>query len=248
MTFKILPKALAAVLTTAAMATFLPTGEPLAQTSDASAKLRSPAKLVPDEVENPPQPVMRAVAPDDVAIGEPENEDVGDHSRARSVPCPDPVALNLVGAAPSNTSPFAADFPPQPAAQWIEPKFGGNTADRHVRHSFQFQQFCAAQKCCQVTRGVLRVRVKALQGGSSNQSPDAGNDSISIWKNGTVVHWQYLHSSFPVTPGTVKTINIPIRPSWLDGCRLSFQVQDDHSVEEARLILRGCCVTPNVKR
>ena len=119
-------------------------------------------------------------------------------------------------------------------------------ANRHVRHTFKWDG-CKQNKCCEIYKAKLVVTVKALTDGQSHESTDAGNDSISIWKNGSVQHWQYLYSPTPVTAGTIKTFTIPVQPSWLDGCRLSFQIQDDSALLDAKLVATGCCVKPNFK-
>jgi len=209
------------------------------------------AHEAPAEVENPPAQAQRLAAPGDKPLPMPdeieEREAVPDMADDAAKPggkkCPKTIVLKA--PPPNTTSPHAPDFPSTPGPQWIEPNFNGTQYDRHVRHTFQWDG-CKKHKCCEVYKAKLVVTVKALINGQSRESPDAGNDSISIWKNGSVLHWQYLYNT-PVTAGTVKTLTIPVQPSWLDGCRLSFQVQDDSAVVDAKLVATGCCVNPNIK-
>ncbi|GIX23594.1 MAG: hypothetical protein KatS3mg122_0825 [Caldimonas sp.] len=203
---------------------------------------------VPAEVEHPPAPAQRLAAPGDQPLPMPdeiEERQAGPdlHGDAKK-PCPKTIVLKA--PPPNAATPYAPDFPSTPGAQWIEPNFNGTTPNRHVRHTFQWDG-CKQNKCCEVYKAKLEVKVKALLNGLSNSSADAGNDAISIWKNGTVLYSQPIYTTFPVAAGSVKTLTIPVQPSWLDGCRLSFQVQDDSAVLDAKLVVSGCCVKPNFK-
>lgn len=206
-------------------------------------------RAAPPEVENLPASAQRMAAPAERALPMPDETDEKEASNTLQPvdgkkACPKTIVLK---APPPNAStPYAADFPTTPGAQWMEPNFAGTTPNRHFRHTFQWDG-CKKNQCCEVMKAKLVVTVKALTKGQSQQSSDAGNDSISIWKNGTVLHWQYLYSPTPVSAGTVKTLTLPVQPSWLDGCRLSFQVQDDSAVLDAKLVVTGCCVKPNFK-
>lgn len=203
---------------------------------------------VPAEVENPPAVAQRLAGPGDQPLPMPdeieERQASPDMHGDAKKPCPKTIVLKA--PPPNTTTPYAPDFPSTPGAPWIEPNFNGTTPNRHVRHTFQWGG-CKQNKCCEVYKAKLVVTVKALMNGQSHESRDAGNDSISIWKNGSVQHWQYLYNPTPVSAGTVKTLTIPVQPSWLDGCRLSFQVQDDSAVLDAKLVVTGCCVKPNFK-
>lgn len=206
-------------------------------------------RAVPPEVENPPAQGMQLRMSGEKSLALPDKADEeqaakygGPHGGHK--PCPQ--TITLTAAAPSAASPHSPDFPPTPSAQWIESNFGGTQINRLFRHTFKLGKFCE-KKCCELYKGKLEITVKALSNGQNNQSPDAGNDSISIWKNGSVQHWQYIWPNSGVAAGTQQTIVLPIMASWLDGCRLSFQVQDDTAVLSAKLVLAGCCVNPNVK-
>lgn len=202
----------------------------------------------PPEVEEPPflqrplpqLPQLRSLPiADEIEERQASTDLVGDAQK----PCPKTIVLKA--PPPNSTTPYGPDFPSTPGPQWIEPNFNGTTINRHVRHTFQWNG--CKERCCEVQKAKLVVTAKALTNGQSNQSPDAGNDSISIWKNGSVLYWQYLWPNTGVSAGTVTTLTIPIQPSWLDGCRLSFQVQDDTAVLDAKLVATGCCLKPNIK-
>lgn len=203
--------------------------------------------VAPPELETPPflkspvpprQPEPLPI-PDEIE----ERQASPDLRSAPQKPCPKTIVLQA--PPPPTTTPYGPDFPSTPGPQWIEPNFNGTTPNRHVRHTFQWQG--CKECCCEVQKAKLVVTVKALQNGQSHQSPDAGNDSISLWKNGSVLYWQYLWPNTGVSAGTTTTLTIPIAPSWLNGYRLSFLVQDDTAVLNAKLVVTGCCVKPNIQ-
>ncbi len=159
--------------------------------------------------------------------------------------CPKTIVLSAAAAAPTNPNP--ADFPPAPPLPTtVSPNFGFSTPNTHLRHTFSFPAPCREGNCCEIQKATLELQIKALQGGQSHQSSDAGNDKWYIYKNGTLLASGYLWNSFPVASGQTQTLTIPMQPAWLNGCRLSFTTQDDTSVMAAKLTVTGCCVRPNM--
>jgi hypothetical protein len=227
----------------------MPGARPMPGPTATPTPRRSPIeeRNVPPEVENPPASTQRMAQPRGEPLPMPgdieERQASPDMVGHPQKPCPQTMVLQA--PPPNTTTPYAPDFPSSPGLQWIEPNFNGTMPNRHVRHTFSWDG-CKKRICCEVYRAKLEVTVKALQDGQSHTSPDAGNDSISIWKNGSLLHWQYIWPSNGVAAGTVQTITIPVQASWLNSCRLSFQVQDDTAVLNAKLVATGCCVKPNV--
>ena len=156
---------------------------------------------------------------------------------APSVPCPLPMHVNLTVQAPSPGTPFAGDFPSSPPVTLTN--FGGTAINRHLRHTFSWKPL---SECCQYLEGKLTIQYRALQGGQSATSSDAGNDGVAIFSNGTALLSQPLYTSFPFPAGHTGTKTIALTPAMLSHNRLSFAVQDDTSVTSATLQVTGCCV------
>ncbi len=158
----------------------------------------------------------------------------------RIMRCPTPMNITLKAPPPTQATPNSTDFPPAPPPpSGIEPNFGGTTKNRHFRHTFSWKPLT---DCCQYLSGTLTLTYEALSQGQSTTSPNAGNDSWSIWKNGTVQGSGYVYTSFPFQQGQTGTITIQLTPAMLAGNRLSFLVQDDTSVKSATLNVVACCV------
>jgi len=154
-----------------------------------------------------------------------------------TVACPIPWVFTLTAPPPTAATPLASDFPA--ATVTLEPSFGGVTPDRHFRHTFRWKP---ATDCCQYISGTLTLTYKPLQPGQSATSPDAGNDSWSIWKNGTALGSGALYSTFPFPAGATFTKTIPLTPAMLAGSKASIDVQDDTSLTSAKLQITACCV------
>lgn len=163
-------------------------------------------------------------------------EQVGRQLPGTAIPCPVPLQVNLTSPPPAAATPFAADFP---SAGVVEPNFGGTATNRHFRHTFTWK---AATDCCQYIKGTLTITYKALNGGQSATTPDAGNDKWYVFKNGASLTGGSLYTSFPFSAGQTGTKTIPLTHAMLSGDRLSFLVQDDTSITSAKLNVVGCCV------
>ncbi len=156
------------------------------------------------------------------------------------IQCPVPMNVNLTAPPPTAATPYAPDFPPPPSPpSGIEPNFGGTVIDRHFRHTFTWKPLT---ECCQYLQGTLTFTYKALSGGKSATSSDAGNDTWVIYKGTSVLASGKVYGSFPFSPGTTGTKTIPLTPAMLTGDRLSFLVQDDTSITSATLNVVACCV------
>jgi hypothetical protein len=160
--------------------------------------------------------------------------------------CPKPITLTLTANPPSFV---AADFT---QGQLNSPHMTGlnstTSGDQNFIYTFKWKR---DERCCQITKAVLTVKMKSLQGGQSATSNDAGNDGITIMHAGAVVlpYNEAVYSSVPrpFPAGTVVT------KSWnLQGAALSnlnnygtngFAVQDDTAVQSATLQLWGCCLS-----
>ena len=160
--------------------------------------------------------------------------------------CPRPIALTLKADPPSFV---ATDFN---QAQLGAPHMTGlnaTTGDKNFLHTFQWKR---DERCCQVTRAVLTVKMKSIHGGQSATSSDAGNDGIAIMHAGAAVapYNEAVYSAVPKPFGTgqpaVKTWNLTgaALNNINTSSQLSFAVQDDTGVESATLQLWGCCLAP----
>jgi len=162
--------------------------------------------------------------------------------------CPKPISLTLTAKPPSF---FSGDFSQGPNSQLSAPHMtalGQQTADMNFLYTFQWTK---DQKCCQITRAVLTVKMKSIQGGQTTKSSDAGNDGIAIMYQGNVLapynEGVYDGVPRPFNPGQLATKQWVLNPAALNIIntqgRLSFAVQDDTSVLSATLQLTGCCLS-----
>lgn len=155
--------------------------------------------------------------------------------------CPSPVALTLNAATPNV---FNADFT---AVQLGVPRAWLN--DPAINKAFLYTfQYKPASRCCEISKAILTVKMKANESGASLTSADSGNDGIAI---------MHLGSTVPPFAAAVYTPPVPAgQPSvkqWtLTGAalnnlkanyRLSVYVQDDTKVESATLQIWGCCLS-----
>lgn len=154
--------------------------------------------------------------------------------------CPRPITLTLK-ATPPNV--FTGDFTP---AQLSAPRVGLNdpVISRHFLYTFQWK---SEHKCCQITRAVLTVKMKANSEGTPGGS-NASNDAINLMNNGQAIPPSgpvYSSQSFPAGTPATKTWNLTgaALSNINANQRVSFNVQDDTSVLSATLQLWGCCLT-----
>lgn len=155
--------------------------------------------------------------------------------------CPKTIALTLT-ANPATVVP--GDFSSAQLAAQVGFNYPG--ANKHVLGIFAWK---TEYRCCQITRAVLTVKVKAIQGGQNSTSPDAGNDGIAIMQApGVALQSQPLYSpsQYPVIAGQVYTTQVILNAAALNNLSIfgqtSFAVQDDSSVQSATLQLWGCCL------
>lgn len=163
--------------------------------------------------------------------------------------CPDPQTIYQTVSAPA---PAVIDpsqvpsplFPPQ----LPEPNFGGTIPNRYFVHTFQFN--LPTNICCQCTNVTLILKLRALLDASdgTHQYPNASNDKWYIFLNQKPCgnydsNWVY---DSPVSMDTeiTKTIKVPCQClAEADNVgKLTFVIQDDTSVQEATMIVHGCCV------
>jgi hypothetical protein len=162
--------------------------------------------------------------------------------------CPNP---SLVSLSESNVYFETNEFSTQQLSTSHHGNFGSNQANAFFMHTFNWKP---ELKCCQVLKAELILKVKALRPGSNpTTSPDAGNDTVTIVKNGgtTIISEKIYPSGSPFSAGysISKTVvlNTVAQLSWLNTAqKLSFIVQDDTSVESATLKLTICCLSKPV--
>jgi hypothetical protein len=156
--------------------------------------------------------------------------------------CPHPIALTLTATSPNVV---ASDFS---AAQLALPRawLNDTAPNKAFLYSFQWRR---EERCCQITKAVLTVKMRANQGGQSATSSDAGNDGIAIMHAGSSVYSEAVYSSIPkpFTAGQAVTKQWTLNPAVLNILNgfggFGLYVQDDTRVESATLQLWGCCLT-----
>ena len=160
--------------------------------------------------------------------------------------CPRPIALTLTAANP--TSFFAGDFTPGQVAQAHQTGLGDTTIDKNFLYTFKWTR---DDRCCQITKAVLTVKMRSNGPGQSATSSDAGNDGIALMHAGAVVapYNEAVYSNVPKPFGVgqvaVKTWNLTgaALNNLNSSGNISFAVQDDTLVESATLQIWGCCLS-----
>lgn len=158
--------------------------------------------------------------------------------------CPSPITNLTLTATTPNV--FNADFMP---GQLSAPRAWLNdpATNKHFLYTFQWKK---EERCCQISKAILTVKMKANQSGAPGNS-DASNDGISIMHLGSVV--PTFSQAVYVPPPTLFPTGHPSVKQWtLTGAalanlnanrRLSLDVQDDTKVESVTLQLWGCCLS-----
>lgn len=172
--------------------------------------------------------------------------------------CPRPIALTLTAGTPYVDK---ADFTPDQLKGNIA-GLGNLVSNKSFLHTFQWKQ---DERCCEITRAVLTVKMKSNQPGYSLSDNQAGNDGIAIMHAQAAVqpYSQAVYGGFPgpVSGAPAVTYPFPVgQPSvktWtLTGQalqnlktnrRLSIYVQDDTTIESATLQIWGCCLSTQQK-
>lgn len=160
--------------------------------------------------------------------------------------CPNPIAVTLTATNPTTFD--SGDFS---LGQQNAPHMSGlgdPAQDKNFLYTFKWKR---PSRCCQITRAVLTVKMKANLPGYSTTSADAGNDGIAIMYQGNVVppHNEavYLGIPRPFPKGQPASKSWTLSPAALANLnasgQLSFAVQDETSVVSATLQLWGCCLT-----
>lgn len=155
--------------------------------------------------------------------------------------CPAPINLTLTAATPNV---FKGDFTAAQLSNY-QTNLNYSGTDKQYLHTFEWKR---KHRCCQITKAVLTVRMKALLPGQSNSSSDAGNDGIALMHLGASVppYSERVYSSWPFPAGQLATKTWHLTGAALANInahsRLSFAVQDDTMVQSATLQLTGCCL------
>lgn len=160
----------------------------------------------------------------------------------RPSPCPVPVNRTLIATSPLNV--FSGDFSTGQNNHPTQAGLNDSGTNKMFRYTLQWR---SENRCCQITKAVLTVRMRANQSGSPGGA-DASNDGITVMYNTNVVAGHnspvYGSTSFPINTPAVKTwtLNAAALININASNRLSFAVQDDTRVISANLQLWGCCL------
>lgn len=158
-----------------------------------------------------------------------------------NIACPRPVVVTLNATTPNVVnSDFSALQLSAPRAWLNDPAINKN-----FLYTFQWKR---EERCCEITKAILTVRMKANQSGQSKTSADAGNDGISVMYLGSTVppFSQSIYGLWPFAAGQITVKTWTLTGTTLNNLnltrRLSIYVQDDTSVLTATLQLSGCCL------
>ena len=158
--------------------------------------------------------------------------------------CPNPIAVTLTARNP--TSFDSADFTQGDINAPRMSGLGDPSHDKVFLYTFQWKR---PNNCCQITRAVLTVVMKANLPGQSKTSSDAGNDRVAIVSQRNLVppYNDAVYSHWPFNVGQPATYTRVLNAAALNNInqfsRLSFVVEDDTQVVSATLQLWGCCLT-----
>jgi len=159
--------------------------------------------------------------------------------------CPRPITLTITATNPTNF--VAADFSSGQVAAPHMTGLGDPSANKNFLYTFQWKR---EERCCQITKAILTVKMKSNQPGQVGGS-DASNDGIVIMHLGNVVapynEAVYSNVTKPFNVGTpadkLWTLNAAALNDINTIGTLSFAVQDDTQVVSATLQLWGCCLS-----
>jgi hypothetical protein len=160
----------------------------------------------------------------------------------RPAACPAPFSVTLDARTPYVlTSDIGSITNYQTSLNYTKP-------DKAYLHTFVWKH---EHRCCQVTSATMTVVMKAILPGAAINSPDAGNDDISIIHAGVTVPpfsdriYNGITRPFPAGQTATKTWTLnPAALALLNtNGDLTAYVQDDTSVTSATLQLSGCCLT-----
>jgi hypothetical protein len=167
---------------------------------------------------------------------------INDQLPIKETACPHPITVTLTATNPPNV--VASNFSAGELAGQVGLNDSGTNT--HFLSTFQWKR---DQRCCQITRALLTVVIKANQGGSSLTSSDAGNDGISIIQAGNSIQGEpiYNNTTFPFNAGLIVTKSLTLNAAALSYLNnsgfVNLYVQDDSGVQSATLQLWGCCLT-----
>ena len=157
--------------------------------------------------------------------------------------CPDPSVLII-----NSSTPYfdPSEFSSEQKANVID-IFNSTTKNKKFLHTIRWKP---KRRCCQVLKARLIVKMRSISKGHSPRSSDAGNDAISLVKNGGTSILResiYTNHTFPIPAGTNATKKWVLSGSQLDWLntdhKLSIYIQDDTSVVSIKLKLWICCLS-----
>ncbi len=155
------------------------------------------------------------------------------------LPCSNPttLTLNTPTSGPAHINP--TDFSAAQQAALGSPSFHQLIANKQFGYTFDFK---TPGGCCEIGAGTLTVYYRAVQGGSSANSSDAGNDVGELIRNGVGSGGGHIYTQFPFAAGTQKVVNYSVPAGWIASGRVSFIAEDDTAVDHATLTAQMCCV------
>ena len=158
--------------------------------------------------------------------------------------CPKPISFTLAANNPATFDP--THFSQAQVGALHMTTLGDASVNKNFLYTFKWKR---TGECCQITKAILTVNMKANQAGSTTGS-DAGNDGIAIMYQGNVVapynEAVYSNVTKPFNGGQPATKSWTLTGAALANLNqsgtLSFSVQDDTQVVSATLQVWGCCL------
>lgn len=154
-------------------------------------------------------------------------------------PCPIPVKVHISKSA-LGTNADASDFPPIAVKRLNEASYNATQVNKMFTETFKWEK--PKGRVCEV-KGSVTIKLK-------NLGEIASNDSVGLFENGKGLPgfsqggtggalWQ------GTKPGAIKTVTFNLTSAMVQRGQLSILVQDDTAVQEVKLDITGCCITPN---
>ena len=152
--------------------------------------------------------------------------------------CTGPVDVHILKTS-GPTSPDPGDF--RPDMRLNQQGYNATQVNTHFAETLKWRM--PASKTCEFTKGTLTIKLKNL--GTSLSS----NDSAGVFQDKVAVPGFALGVNSVWTSGqgagAMRTVSYTLTAAMMLRGQLSYFAQDDTAVQEMRLDIEGCCITPS---